>query len=120
MPGGILGAVIATLGLVTPSVIVILIIAAFLKSFRDNRYVNDAFYGLRPASAGLIASAGFGVAVSNLFYSGAGVSLTAVNWKGLALAAALWVLTNKVKKVKDLHPIVFILGSALTGIILGM
>lgn len=118
--GSILGAVIATLGLVTPSVIVILIIAAFLKSFRDNRYVNDAFYGLRPASAGLIASAGIGVAVSNLLFSGAGVSIAAVNFKGLALFALLWMLTNRVKKVKDLHPIVFIAGSAVVGILFQM
>lgn len=116
----ILGAVVATLGLVTPSVIVILIIAAFLKSFRDNRYVNDAFYGLRPASAGLIASAGIGVAVSNFFFADAGISLAAVNLKGLALFALLWVLTNKVKKVKSLHPIVFILGSAVVGILFQM
>lgn len=118
--GSILGAVVATLGLVTPSVIVILIIAAFLKNFRDNLYVNDAFYGLRPASAGLIASAGIGVAVSNFFITEAGWSFGAVNWKGLALFAVLWVLTNKVKKVKGLHPIVFILGSAVVGILFQM
>lgn len=118
--GSILGAVVATLGLVTPSVIVILIIAAFLKNFRDNRYVNDAFYGLRPASTGLIASAGIGVAVSNFFITEAGWSFGAVNWKGLALFAVLWVLTNKVKKVKGLHPIVFILGSAVVGILFQM
>ena len=118
--GSILGAVIATLGLVTPSVIIILIIAAFLKSFRDNRYVNDAFYGLRPASAGLIASAGIGVAVSNFFITEPGWSSWTVNFKGLALFALLWVLTNKVKKIKDLHPIVFILGSAVVGILFQM
>ena len=118
--GSILGAVTATLGLVTPSVIIILIIAAFLKSFRDSRYVNDAFYGLRPASTGLIASAGLGVAVSNLLFADAGWSLAAVNWKGLVLAVVLWVLTNRVKKVKGLHPIVFILGSAVVGIVFKM
>ena len=48
---GIPGAIVSTLGLVTPSVIVILVIAAFLKAFRHNRYVEAAFYGLRPASA---------------------------------------------------------------------
>lgn len=118
--GSILGAVVATLGLVTPSVIVVLMIAAFLKSFRDNRYVNNAFYGLRPASTGLIASAGLGVAVSNLWFADAGLSFDAVNWKGLALGVVLWVLTNRVKKVKDLHPIVFILGAAVVGIVFQM
>ena len=54
---GIPGAVIATLGEVTPSIIVILIVAAVLQSFRNNKYVDRAFYGLRPASTGLIGAA---------------------------------------------------------------
>ena len=55
---GALGAVVATLGLVTPSVIVILIVASFLKAFRSNKFVDAAFYGLRPASTAMVASAG--------------------------------------------------------------
>ncbi|MEI3128608.1 MAG: chromate transporter [Oscillospiraceae bacterium] len=55
--GGVPGAVIATLGEVTPSIIVILIVAAMLKKFRDSRLVANAFYGLRPASTGLIGAA---------------------------------------------------------------
>lgn len=120
---GILGAVVATLGLITPSVIVILIVAAILKSFRNNPMVDRAFYGLRPASAGLIAAAGISVAVSNLFYPDAfaqGLYWLSVNWKGLGLAVVLWVLTNKVKKTKSLHPIVFIGASAVVGILLSM
>ena len=116
----ILGAVVATLGLVTPSLIVILIVAAVLKSFRDNVYVNRAFYGLRPASTGLIAAAGFSVIMSNLFCLDAGVSLTAINWKGWILAAVIWLLSNKVKKTKNLHPIVFIGISAVAGIVFSM
>ena len=132
VPFAILGAVVATLGLVTPSIIVILIIASFLKSFRDNRYVESAFYGLRPASTGLIAAAGLSVAVTNLFYTESEAfnavitkwsdifDPAVVNWKGWALAAVLWVLTNKVKQTKKLHPIIFILGSAVVGIVLAM
>lgn len=123
IPCAILGAVVATLGLITPSIIIILVIAAFLKSFRDNRYVTNAFYGLRPASTGLIAAAGLSVVVSNLFYPDAlaqGVSLAFVNWKGWILAIVLWLLTNKVKKTKGLHPIIFILASAVVGVVLGM
>ena len=123
LPAAILGAVVATLGLITPSIIVILIIASFLKSFRDNRYVDSAFYGLRPASTGLIAAAGLSVVVSNLFFSDAlaqGFSLAVLNWKGWVLAIVLWVLTNKVKQTKKLHPILFILASAVVGIIIQM
>jgi len=57
---GIPGAIVSTLGLVTPSVIVILMIAAFLKAFRHNRYVEAAFYGLRPASTAMVAAAFLG------------------------------------------------------------
>ncbi len=123
LPFALLGALVATLGLITPSIIVILIIASFLKSFRDNRYVDSAFYGLRPASTGLIAAAGLSVVVSNLFFTGAlenGLSLAVFNWKGWALAIVLWLLTNKVKQTKKLHPILFILASAVVGILLGM
>ena len=123
IPGAILGAVIATLGLVAPSIIIILIIAAFLKSFRDNRYVDSAFYGLRPASTGLITAAGLSVAVSNLFFTDTlaqGLSLAVLNWKGWILAVILWVLTNKVKKTKGLHPIIFILASAVVGVVFSM
>ncbi len=117
----LLGAVIATIGLITPSVIIILIVAAVLKSFRDNQYVNHAFYGLRPASTGLIAAAGISVAVSNLVVLGGGAEHTfALNWKGLVLGVVLWVLTNVVKKTKNLHPIVFIGLSAVVGILLSM
>ncbi len=118
---GILGAIMATLGLVTPSIIIILIVASILKSFRNNRWVNHAFYGLRPASTGLIAAAGLSVAVSNLFLHSQTLQwFRQVNWKGWGLALILWVLTNKVKKTKGLHPIVFIGASALAGILFCM
>ena len=120
LPFAILGAVVATLGLITPSIIVILIIALFLKAFRNNRYVDSAFYGLRPASTGLIAAAGLSVVVSNLFFFEGFLSPEIVNWKGWALAVVLWVLTNKVKQTKKLHPILFILASAAAGIVFGM
>ncbi len=116
----LLGAVIATLGLVTPSIIVILIVAAVLNSFRNSASVNSAFYGLRPASTGLIAAAGISVVMSNLLIEGHGFRYIGINWKGLVLAAVLWLLTNKVKKTKGLHPIVFIGISALVGILFSM
>ncbi len=128
LPSALLGAVVATLGLITPSIIIILIIASFLKSFRNNRYVESAFYGLRPASTGLIAAAGLSVAMANLFYmESAAISKWSdifnpalVNWKAWALAAVLWVLTNKVKQTKKLHPIMFILAAAAVGVVWGM
>ena len=120
--GGILGSVIATLGLITPSIIIILIIATFLKNFKDNPLVKKAFYGLRPASTGLICAAGITVILTCLFdtKSFAGIRFENMNWIGLVLAIVLWIFTNKVKKTKGLHPIIFIGISALAGIIFSM
>ena len=119
--GGIPGAVIATVGLVTPSVIVILLIARVLKAFRENQYVDAGFYGLRPCSIGLIAAAGVLVIKLALFntelYASTGALLDLFNFKALILAAVLLVATRCIKKLKGLHPIVFILVSAVIGIV---
>lgn len=119
--GGVPGALIATLGLITPSIIIILIIAAFLRAFRDNKYVEAAFYGLRPASTALVASAGMSVVLLSLFYTQkyneSGNLLQLFNFKGLALAAVILILTRFVKPTKKLHPIIFILASAAVGVI---
>lgn len=119
--GGIAGAVIATLGLVTPSIIVILIVARMLKAFRGNKTVDAVFYGLRPCSVGLIAAAGILVVKIALFrfdpFAASGVLTDVFNWKALALAAALLVLTRFIKATKKLHPVIFILASAAVGVL---
>ena len=119
---GIPGAVVATLGLITPSIIVILIIARVLAAFRQNKYVDAAFYGLRPCSVGLIAAAGLLVVKIALFdtdlYKQTGVLMDLFNWKAIILAAVLIVLTRYVKPLKKLHPVFFILGSAAVGALL--
>ena len=115
--GGIGGALAASLGLVAPSIIVIMIVAAFLKAFRNNRFVNAAFYGLRPASTAMVASAGLTVLCVALFRDGV-VSLGTVHWKAVALAAVLLVLTRWVKPTKKLHPIIFIIASGVIGALL--
>lgn len=118
---GVLGSVVATLGLVTPSVIIILLIAKALSAFRQNKYVDAAFYGLRPCSVGLIAAAGVLVLKIALFDSellaATGNFLSALDLKAVALAAVLLVLTRFVPKLKGVHPIVFILSSAVVGIV---
>ena len=126
---GIPGAVIATIGEVTPSIIVILFGAAVLHSFRNNKYVDRAFYGLRPASTGLIGAACVSVilevltSVQLIAQEGGLVKAPVLgggslfNVPGLLLAAALLVLTNYVPKVKGLHPIVFIGLSAVVGVV---
>ena len=118
---GVPGALVATVGLITPSVIVILIIARMLKTFKDSRYVKNAFYGLRPASTGLIAAAGFSVVLlartDTAADQASGNLLDLFRWKGLILAAILLFFTRVPKKTKDLHPVVYIAASAAVGIL---
>lgn len=118
---GIPGAVVATLGLITPSVIIILLIARVIAAFRQNKYVDAAFYGLRPCSVGLIAAAGLLVVKIALFdfdlFHQTGRLLDLFNFKALVLAAILLFLTRGVKALKKLHPVVFILASAVIGVV---
>lgn len=119
--GGVLGGVVATLGLVTPSVIVIVLIAMALQAFRTNKYVDAAFYTLHPASTGLIAAAGwsvFALVLVNLDAYRASYQLAdLLQWKNLILFAVIWVLTNLVKPLKKLHPVVFLALAAVVGIV---
>ena len=120
---GPLGAVVATLGLITPSIIVILIVARILKAFKDNKTVQSAFYGLRPASTGLIAGAGFSVLVLALcntaLYEATGNLIDLFNFKCILLAILIFIGTNYIPKIKKLHPIVFIAFSAVVGALFG-
>ena len=118
---GVPGSVIATLGLITPSIIIILIIAGFLKAFKDNQYVQHAFYGLRPASTGLIAAAGFSVFLLIMYhkeaYEASGNIMDLISLPNIVLLLVLYYFTARCKKTKGLHPVVFIAASAVIGIV---
>ena len=124
---GIPGALAATLGEVTPSIIIILLIAIFLNNFRQNIYVERAFYGLRPASAGLVGAACAGVVLevlTGIRLSGDGLVNHArimdgplFLWGRIFLAALLLILTNAAPKIRDLHPAAFIAFAAAIGIL---
>lgn len=119
--GGIPGALLATLGTILPGIILVLVLARFLSRFRDNRYVNAAFYGLRPASAALIAAAGIGVLGESLFnvslWRETGDIADLFSVGAIVLALVLWVLTNLIKPTKKLHPVLYIAASAVVGIV---
>ena len=121
--GQVLGSVTATLGLIAPSIIVILIIAKFLQKFRQSKLVDGVFYGLRPASTGLIAAAGVGVAkialLTGAAWTGFAALTAVVSWKAVALAAAVFICLQ-IRPLKKLHPVVFIAASAVAGILFRM
>jgi len=115
---GIPGALCATLGLVTPCIIVILLVARVLKAFGSNPVVQSVFYGLRPASAGLIAAALVGVAMMSLIqwdlFQSTGNVLDLVSIKGLILAVVIYFCTKKFKKI---HPAAWLGLAAVVGIV---
>ena len=119
---GIVGAVTATLGLIFPSIVIVLCISFFLKRFRTSTLVDAALYGLRPASVALISAAGVEIVlfailrVDSIYQIGA----AQLSWKSVALAAGVYAGTNLIPKLRKLHPIWFILLSAIVGVILKM
>ena len=104
---GIPGVLSATFGIVTPSVIIILIVAKIMQKFRDNKDVDSAFYGLRPASCALIC-------VSAVMLLRSAIFPAEFDWRALVL---LVLLIPPVLKTK-LHPLVFLAIAAVVGIVI--
>lgn len=119
LTGGVPGAVIATVGLTVPSIIVILLIANLLDNFQEKPLVKHAFYGLRPASIALIAASGISVFAVTMLrlenYAAEGVT-GAIAWKAVIYGAVLYAAQEKLKW----SPIVFIFISAAVGVIFKM
>ena len=116
---GVAGAILAPIGEVLPSIIIILIIAKILEKFRESRYVQWGLYGLRAASIALIAAAGLSVVqISLIHYKSLGQSgvsaLDIFDIKGLLLAVAILIGTLRWKK---LPPVIWILIAAAVGIL---
>jgi len=117
MVAGVPGGIIATLGLLAPSMILASIAARLLARFRGNPLVESAFYGLRPASLALIAAAGLAVLrlsmLNTALWRETGLFLDLFDIRTVLLAALLLFLTNKFQS----HPIVFLASSAVVGIL---
>lgn len=116
---GVLGGCCATLGLITPALILVTLIAKFFKVFKDNKYVERAFYGLRPCVLALISYAFVGLAEVTFLYESPQMSgiLNRINFKALIIFALIFALLNE-KHLKNLHPVFFLGISAVMGVIL--
>ena len=111
---GTLGAFCATLGVVLPSFLIILLVARFYAAFRSSAIVSGAMGGLRPAVIGMIGAAVVSVGEAVFLPEG----LAAVTAYPLVCSLTIFVLMA-VLTYKKLHPIVIILLSALLGIVTG-
>jgi chromate transporter len=115
--GGVLGSLLATAGLVTPSIIIIILVSKVLTKFKNSKLVKNAFYALRPASAGLVIGAMFDVFIMSLFhmeYWKTDISKI-FNIPAILVFAAAGFCIWKWDKV---HPIIFIIAGAICGIVL--
>ncbi|MDR1644279.1 MAG: chromate transporter [Tannerellaceae bacterium] len=100
----ILGSVLATVAVCLPSFILILFISYYFVRFKQNRYVEAAFLGLRPAAVGLIAAAALLLMNTENF----------IDYRSILIFLSAFLLTWKFK----LHPILTILLSGIAGCLL--
>lgn len=120
---GIPGAILATLGLVTPSVIIIILVAKAIRKYSDSYLVRSLFRALRPAAIGLITAAGFSLLLTSL---GVSANFTrfafSANWYSLLKFGIYGVFTFFAfwKKTAKIHPLFFILAGGAIGAILSL
>ena len=100
---GVMGALMATLGTVLPSFIVILLVAIFFAEVRENRYVDAAFRAMRPAVVALIVAPLIGLVKGMKWYL---MGLSAV------VAVAVWYL--------GVSPIYFIAAGVAVGVVVAI
>ena len=112
--GGFWGAVLATLGVIVPSFVIILIVARFLMKFSTNKYVVSVLKHLKPAVVGLIGSAVITLGKPVFLPKG----FESINIFGLAVSTVIFG-TMLYLAIKKKHPILLIGISAAAGIAVG-
>ncbi len=120
---GIPGAILATLGLVTPAVIIIILVAKAIRKYSDSHLVQSLFKALRPAAIGLITAAGFSLLLTSLgvkanflrfTFTASWFSLLKLGIYGVFTFFAFW------KKTAKIHPLFYILAGGALGAILSL
>lgn len=116
--GGYPGGILATVALATPSLIIILIISGFLQKFKESRHVQNALYGLRPASIAMITAAGLNVAKVALInldaFQASHNPADLFLWKAILLGI---IIFGGQKLFPKIHPVAFIAFSAVVGVV---
>ena len=124
---GVLGGIIATLAEILPALIIVMIVARFLTKFNENKYVKSVFGGLRPAVVGMIAAAGWSLARMTFINETVAASISEafssmstlvkyIDYKSIILFVVVFYLIKKFDK----HPIWYIAGAGVVGIIFQM
>ena len=116
MWGNFFGAFCATLGVVLPSFIIILLVAKFFEKFKESRVVKGCMTGLKPAVIGLIGSAVVSTGATVFFPTG--IALSALLTVDFLSALCIFVLAL-ILALKKVNPIIIIVISAALGIAVG-
>ncbi|MBF1046059.1 MAG: chromate transporter, partial [Peptostreptococcus sp.] len=107
--------IIGPVSLVLPSLIIIIIVYRILDKFKESQTVQSVFYGLRPASSGLILAAAFSVIqISLLDMANKGSIMGYFRWPALALAGLIFLLQYY---KKNIHPIFLIVLAGIIGFV---
>lgn len=118
--GGVLGAICATIGEVSPALIIIMVIARFLKEFRNNKYVDAAFKGIRPTVIGLIIAAITSIFLTSVLhlnnYYLTGNIKDIFDPYTIGIFILIFLLNSKWK----IHPIFYVVLSGIIGIIFNL
>jgi chromate transporter len=113
---GIPGGLIAALGLVSPSIISIIVVSQLLNAFKESAFASSLFSSLRPAGAGLLSAAALGALSISLLENAAKTWTTMLRWRECLLFAAIFLLIRLLKK----HPVVYIALAGVIGVALGL
>lgn len=112
--GGFLGAVCATLGVVLPSFVIILIVARIYKKFQESKIVEGCMTGLRPTVIGLIAGAVLTIGQTVFFPDGFGFAN--LNYYIIIISVIICLIGIFLLFKKKVHPIILIVVSAALGV----
>ena len=107
---GIWGGLVASLGLATPSVIIIILIAKFLENFNENPIVKSAMFGIKPAVCGIIAAAVLDLCYVSLYIDGELII------PSIVIAVVVFVALQ-IKKLNRIHPFFWFAASAAVAIV---
>ena len=113
---GFLGAIVATVAVITPSFIIILFITSLLKNALKNKYIQAALRGLKPCVIGIVLATGIDMLISNLVGRNSDIK---INFQATIVSVILILFIFGYKHVakKKLSPIMVIIISAVAGIV---
>ena len=115
--GGLSGSLVATLGLVLPPFLIIILIAKVYEKIKENRLVQGAMMGLKATVVGLIAATVLSVG-QEIFFS-EGINLAVFRSANFYVSLIIFAVALFLLLYKKLNPILIIAGSAVVGIVLG-